>query len=395
MRRRFLSEFDALWFDCLNGDSRETGKLTPEGLPDPSIFSTEYNREGIRVGTAICLMVREEQRRDAPTIRFRHFWGATKRADLLESLKAQDFETEYQQAHPDEKIRFSFRPLTVAGHYLEWPTLDEIAVRSFAGIAEDRQKALITFDRSSLQERMKMYFDPETAWEDLVTLKTGLTRNVPRFDAKKARKVLLKAEKYDEKRILPFAIRPFDLQWCYYSPVRPLWREPRPALASQKWPGNKFIITRMMAERPKEQICITITPELPDYHLLRPNAVAIPILLRFTNADKGSNGFSHPTLLEELEKMEPQISANLSPAARSYLAAQGFPNPDADVEIAALIWMHALAVGYSPTYFTENADGIRQDWPRIPLPDRPTLKNSARLGREIAQLWTWKAQRRG
>ena len=29
MRHRFLGEFDALWFDCLNGDSRETGKLTP------------------------------------------------------------------------------------------------------------------------------------------------------------------------------------------------------------------------------------------------------------------------------------------------------------------------------------------------------------------------------
>ncbi|NUN98966.1 MAG: N-6 DNA methylase, partial [Candidatus Omnitrophica bacterium] len=33
MRQRFLSEFDTLWFDCMNGDSRETGKLTPEGLP--------------------------------------------------------------------------------------------------------------------------------------------------------------------------------------------------------------------------------------------------------------------------------------------------------------------------------------------------------------------------
>ena len=53
MRQRFLQEFDTLWFDCLNGDSRETGKLTPEGKPDPSVFSTEYNREGIRVGTAI------------------------------------------------------------------------------------------------------------------------------------------------------------------------------------------------------------------------------------------------------------------------------------------------------------------------------------------------------
>ena len=75
MRQRFLSEFDALWFDCLNGDSRETGKVTPDGKPDPSVFSTEYNREGIRVGTAIGLMVRQEQREDTSATYFRHFWG--------------------------------------------------------------------------------------------------------------------------------------------------------------------------------------------------------------------------------------------------------------------------------------------------------------------------------
>ncbi|OYV70796.1 MAG: DNA methyltransferase, partial [Deltaproteobacteria bacterium 21-66-5] len=42
MRKRLLGEFDKFWFDCLNGDSRETGKLTPDGKPDPSVFSTEY-----------------------------------------------------------------------------------------------------------------------------------------------------------------------------------------------------------------------------------------------------------------------------------------------------------------------------------------------------------------
>ncbi len=34
------------------------GKLTPEGRPDPSVFSTEYNSEGIRVGTAIATLVK-------------------------------------------------------------------------------------------------------------------------------------------------------------------------------------------------------------------------------------------------------------------------------------------------------------------------------------------------
>ena len=58
MRERLLNEFDTIWVDNLNGDSRETGKLTPESKPDPSVFSTEFNREGIRVGTAIVTMAR-------------------------------------------------------------------------------------------------------------------------------------------------------------------------------------------------------------------------------------------------------------------------------------------------------------------------------------------------
>jgi hypothetical protein len=58
MRERLLNEFDSIWVDDLNGDSRETGKMTPEGKPDPSVFSTEFNREGIRVGTAIVTMAR-------------------------------------------------------------------------------------------------------------------------------------------------------------------------------------------------------------------------------------------------------------------------------------------------------------------------------------------------
>ena len=35
MRQRFLGEFDSIWIDCLNGDSRETGKLTPDGVNGP------------------------------------------------------------------------------------------------------------------------------------------------------------------------------------------------------------------------------------------------------------------------------------------------------------------------------------------------------------------------
>ncbi|HVQ35952.1 MAG TPA: type ISP restriction/modification enzyme [Pyrinomonadaceae bacterium] len=79
-------------------------------------------------------------------------------------------------------------------------------------------------------------------------------------------------------------------------------------------------------------------------------------------------------------------SANLSAKARTYLASLGIKDAD-DEETAALIWRHALAIGYSPTYLSENADGIRGDWPRVPLPaTKEALLHSAELGRRIAAL---------
>jgi hypothetical protein len=201
-------------FDCLNGDSRETGKVTPEGKPDPSVFSTEYNREGIRVGTAVCLMVRRERHRGTPIIRFRHFWGVTKRSDLLDSLKAPDFEAEYQQVSPEETNRFSFRPLTVAGHYLEWPKLPEFcAAAPNNGLMEKRGGALIDIDRAALEHRMRFYYDPEVEWGELKALGTALTKDAAGYDAKKVRPKVQAAESFQENKICRYVLRPFDNRW--------------------------------------------------------------------------------------------------------------------------------------------------------------------------------------
>ena len=108
----------------MNGDSRETGKLTPEGKPDPSVFSTEWNREGIRVGTAIGLLVKRGSTRETDaTVRFRHFWGATKRAHLLSSLDDKDFDAQYETSNPRKDNRWTFRPSDVTSTYLGWPTI--------------------------------------------------------------------------------------------------------------------------------------------------------------------------------------------------------------------------------------------------------------------------------
>ena len=65
----------------------------------------------------------------------------------------------------------------------------------------------------------------------------------------------------------------------------------------------------------------------------------------------------------------------------------GITEVDSDPTTASLIWMHALAIGFTPAYLSEHEDGIRQDWPRIPLPaDAKQLRASARLGMQVAAL---------
>jgi hypothetical protein len=387
LRQRLLASFDRFWVENMHGN-RKISEYAPDGRTSETIFAISGFSPGITQGVAISLWVKSGKEAQGSQVFFRDDLTAAKaverRAQLLESLKADDFDAHYQPATPDKSNRFSFRPSEVAIHYLEWPALDDIGLRSFAGIAEDRQKALIAFDRSTLHKRMERYFDPATDWETLASLKTGLTRDVPRFDAKKARKVLLEAERYDEKRILPYAMRPFDLQWCYYSPVRPLWREPRPEYWFSYKSGSPAIVTRFKAAKFPEGPPLAFARQLCDYHMMPPNSSIFPVLLNKTRPQNNNPGQNH--LFEESASYE-IITANLSPAARTYLAALELPDPDTDTETAGLIWMHALAVGYAPIYLTENADGIRQDWPRVPLPDTAeALKNSARLGRQVAAL---------
>ena len=93
------------------------------------------------------------------------------------------------------------------------------------------------------------------------------------------------------------------------------------------------------------------------------------------------------SLLPTEENKTVKPTANISDKVHAYLSELGINDPDADEETAALVWMHALAIGYSPAYLAENADGIRGDWPRVPLPgEAGALRRSAELGRRVAAL---------
>lgn len=233
-----------------------------------------------------------------------------------------------------------------------------------------------------LFESLRSYLDPKIRWSEVTKIAPGLTHPAGGFVPADARKRLLRDEKFEESSIRRYALYPMDVRWCYHSSAQPMWNRARPDLVAQAWAGNRFFVARMFAERPQEWVPVTMTSHPPDYHLLRPNAVAIPLQLRHqTEVRSGETkrlGFGS-------EQEDDQPKANLSAGARAYLKSIGLKNPDKDASSASLIWLHSLAVVHSPAYLMENADGVRGDYPRIPLPATlDLLRESAKLGGALA-----------
>ena len=359
MRERYLEVFDHLWIDCLNGDKYKSGKVTPDGKPDPSIFSTDFNREGIQVGTAITLLARSAPSKGAKTVRFRHLWGKEKR-DLLLAESLSERAPKYETVRPAMALGLPFISAKVGRDYLDWPRLPEILQHSFPGVKTSRDDVIIDIDHDRLLERMRAYFDPEVSHEDMARLAPGAMQCTAGFDAKKARASLCKRGMREEN-IVPYCYRPFDLRWIYWESETNLLDRPRPEFFGQIETAGNFIEARQ--RQPMEEFDRGyVTPRLAD-NFGNGLSSYFPLMVR------------DPNLIHAADPPVP----NVSDGAKGYLAGIG-ANHEA-------LFFHIVATLHSPAYRAENQGALKQDWPRIPLPARKAiLIASAALGRVVAAL---------
>jgi hypothetical protein len=240
MRERYLDVFDRVWIDNLNGDKYKTGKLTPWGDPDPSIFSTEWNREGIQVGTAIALLARTGQEREP--VRYRSLWGREKRAELL-ATAVQDGATLYEVLAPDAALGFPFVPLKSEAAYLSWPTLPALFPVSFPGVKTSRDDVLVDIDRDRLVQRMEAYFDPTISHEEMARRVPSVMTDSARFPARATRDRLLRRG-FKRDSIVRYMYRPLDVRWLYWEPETKLLDEKREEYLPHISPSNLWIEAR-------------------------------------------------------------------------------------------------------------------------------------------------------
>ena len=365
MRERYLEAFDAIRIDCLNGDKYQTGKLAPDGSPDPSIFSTAGDPVGIQVGTAIATLVRKAEHAPAPAIELRQLWGRAKRAALIETADAEP-EALYDRIEPSLPLGLPFVRAAVSAEWFDWPALPELFPVSFPGVKTSRDGFLVDVDLDRLKERIARYFDPAVPHDEIARRYPEAMRSTAGYDARAARAALLARGGPREDGFVSYAYRPFDYRWLYWEADGVLLDRPRPDFRPHVFAGNLSIVTQQKPRRAWSPPQV-VSP-IGCLDLIDRGASCIPARLRDDRA---------------------QRRPNLTDAAAHYLARLGLTVED--------LFHHVLAVLHDPAYREANAGALRLGWPRIPLPGWPdandataaaaaALARSADRGRELAAL---------
>ncbi|MCA1592758.1 MAG: N-6 DNA methylase, partial [Acidobacteria bacterium] len=364
MRERYLEAFDRVWIDCLNGDKYKTGKLTPDGKPDPSVFSVKSNPEGIQVGTAVALLARKHEHEGARAVEFRHFWGKEKTAELLGSLTEDGDAHPYHELAPPNELGLPFLPLQFEASYLNWPLLPELFPVSFPGVKTSRDDVVVDIDRARLERRMEQYFDASIIHEEMRRIAPGVMQSVSAFKAEETRDYLRKRG-YLPQNIIRYLYRPFDLRWLYWEPETNLVDRKREDYFRHIFKGNQFIFTTGRTRKNEGEPPI-LTHLLTDLNCMDSGARGIPLYVLAS----GGNLF---------QQSEATHKPNLSDEAVAYLEDLGCDEAD--------LFYHSYSIVSSPAYRHEHGGAIRHNWPRIPLPaTREALHASAALGRRVAAL---------
>ncbi len=385
MRQSLLKNFDKLWIENMHGDRNKT-EYAPDGRSSDTIFSMRGVSPGIRQGIVIALALKTSASKESAVVRYRNDIDAAKaderRAQLLGSLNDPDFDSQYEIVTPQIWNKFSFCPMNTGEHYLQWNSLKDLCQNDYDSLLEKRGGALYGIDRDALENRMRYYFNKDVSWDEYQKSGKGLAKDAASFNAKETRKKALFVGFYPAQ-IVSYVMRPFDNGFCYYNKTPSMWNRPRPKLWEQYESGNSFIVSRSNNNMDNEGTQMFFTETIGDGGALRGGARYIPFSL-YPEKDSSQN---KEELKLNVSDTSQKKKANLSKKARQYLNDLGFTNPDKDTESAEIIWLHALAIGYSPAYQTENADGLKIDYPRIPLPtDKNILKQSAKLGEQLRAL---------
>lgn len=375
MRERFYDEFDQIWIDYLHGN-RTVSEYAPDGQTSETVFAMCGSSPGIKVGTAITLLARTENHATPAKIYYRD-WDQAKaderRNVLLRSIDEVHREGKCKTLDPDPFYSLTFRPLTAAASYSDWPLLVEIFPISFPGANTAKDDLLVGIQREHVSRLLDDYFDSSISFEDLAITYPRIAKDSATYNGKKIRASLLKVGRSTAK-LIRFAYRPFDFRWLFWEGQTKLLDRGRPDYQTHLFPTNPWLSA--VPQNRKQFDPPSVSTSMACYHLVERGALMFPMMLATPNSP--DNMFTQG--IENSLKLGDHYT-NLSLDGFSYLSL--FKG----VADHPHLFNHAIAIMHAPDYAQENGDALRQDWPRVPLPAlRSDLLTSADLGRLVTAL---------
>ena len=244
-------------------------------------------------------------------------------------------------------------------------------MKLFPGVKTSRDAFLVDVDLDRLRTRVVDYFDANLSDEEIERQYPRIMAPSARFDARAVRNTLLRRGGPDEAGFIRFAYRPFDTRWLYWEKDTQLLDRKRAEYRPHVFNGNLWMVFQNKA-RPDLSPPLVIS-NIGDLNQMNSGVYCVPAYLVDDHQEAGGN--------------RPPHLPNLSNKARFYLKRLGLNTID--------LFHHTLAVLHDPTYNQLNADTLRAEGPRIPLPGWPNggsegaaeeVARSAARGRHLAVL---------
>jgi predicted helicase len=370
MRQSLMQTFNQIYVLDLHGNAKKKEKA-PDGGEDKNVFDIEQ-------GVCISLMVRKPGL--ARKVFHADLWGK-RQAKYLACLE-MEFDTslwkEIQPKSPfylfipqDESLRAQYEK--------SWKITDIFPVSS-VGIVTARDDLTIQFTRKEIR---KVIFEFSAMTAEAARQKYNLGKDTRDWKIHLAQEDLKNSGLKDDK-IVPFAYRPFDIRYTYYTGnSRGFHCMPRGEVMRQLLvhKGNISLITTRLT---KDDWSILASYIISGHKAVSRYDIGYVFPLYLYNNPGKNNPHKNPNnhlFAQELQAPYTTRRENFAPKFRAFIDHK-YDRQYEPEEILGYIY----AVLHSPTYRRKFAEFLKIDFPHIPfVDDREIFEKLSLSGRELVQ----------
>ena len=352
MRWHLLKTFDKCYVINLHGNSKKK-EVCPDGSSDENVFD-------IMVGTSISIFVKTTNsvKKKLAKLHYVDIWGKReKKYEFLTNTKFGD--TNFTTLEPTEPD-FSFVPKdnSLKKHYDKGFCVQELFPLNSVGIVTARDNLTI---QESAQEVKRVIQDFASLEPETARQKYNLGKDAEDWTVVGAQNDL-KQTGIDEKLIVPYAYRIFDIKYTYYTGNSNGFQCRVRARAMNHIIGHKnniLLLERIVSNKLRPFTDVFVTDQIWDAHELGSACYGFPLYTYF-------NGDKIPNLNQQIVR---EIESKI-----------GQTTPED-------IFDYIYGVLHNPSYREKYREFLKIDFPRIPYPEnKDKFEHYRKYGEQLRKL---------